>query len=364
VTYECFPCTHSHQFIVQQHAPSHCLSVLLYRFSLLFPAYGYLKGYLTVFNNNWAGSLSAIAHEFGHNKNLHHSGRGVLSYGDTSGYMGYGSTTIGAPASCFNAQKHFNLGWFEARGGVRRLDMTDDLPWMGYLAFFGDYKVTAMNQPVVINIGSSKPRLFLQYNRKKGINHETRMAADSVVIVRDDGSLAKSSGIQSWFAGELKKEGDSWGYAKFHGSYDLSVRLCEITSGPPDVVRLSIILNNGKQKHTCDSEMPPICDDDLKTTFLAANGKEKTCAFLANEVNRANNCVPGQEAYDVCAETCGKCTDDCEDTPGVNFFVSDDLGRKDCSWLSLRPSFQEKLCRYGHDAFEHCPESCHRCDFP
>jgi hypothetical protein len=280
--------------------------------------------------------------------------------------MGYGATNVGAPASCFNAQKHFTLKWFEARGGVRRLNMSADLPWMGYLAFFGDYKSTAMNQPVVINIGSTKPRLFLQYNRAKGINHQTRMAKDSVVIVRDDGSPEKSSGKQSWFAAALAKKGDTWAYVKFHGNFDLSVRVCEITSGTPDVVRLSIILIDGKQKHTCDKVMPPICDDSLSKTFLATDGVKRNCIALRSAANgvKAKNCVKGQEAYDVCAETCGKCTDDCEDTPGVDFFVSAALGRQNCTWLSVRPAVQEKLCRYGQEAFDLCGESCNRCDFP
>jgi Gametolysin peptidase M11 len=329
---------------------------------VFFSAYGYLNGYLTVFKDHWAGSFSAIAHELGHNMNLHHSGRGNLSYGDISGLMGYGVTNVGAPASCFNAQKHFTLKWFEARGGVRRLSMTDDLPWMGYLAFFGDYNATAMNQPVVINIGSTKPRLFLQYNRAKGINHQTRLAANSVVIVRDDGSPEKSSGRQSWFAAALAKEGDAWTYTKFHGNFDLSIRLCKITRGTPDVVRLSIILNNGKQNHTCDTQMPPICDDDLTKTFRAASGIQQNCTWLRK--GDTKNCVKGQEAYDVCAETCGKCTDDCEDTAGVDFFVGDGFGRKNCTWLARSPAMQEKLCRHGHAAFEHCQESCNRCDFP
>jgi Gametolysin peptidase M11 len=341
---------------------THIVFLSAYILFFSFPAYGYVNGYLTVFKDQWAGSFSAVAHEIGHNMNLHHSGRGTQPYGDISGLMGYGVTTVGAPASCFNAQKHFALKWFEARGGVRRLSMTDDLPWMGYLAFFGDYKSTAMNQPVVINIGSTKPRLFLQYNRAKGINRQTRMAADSVVIVRDDGSPEKSSGKQSWFAAALAKEGDSWAYTKFHGNFDLSIRLCKITSGTPDVVRLSIILNDGKQKHTCDKEMPPICDDNLKKTFRAASGVQQNCTWL--RAGDTKNCVKGQEAYDVCAETCGKCTDDCEDTAGVDFFAGDGFGRKNCTWLARSPAMQEKLCRHGHAAFEHCKESCNRCDFP
>ena len=112
--------------------------------------------------------------------------------------MGYGSTNTGAPASCFNAQKHYKLGWFDARGGARRLDL-DELPWHGYLAFFGDYHLTDWNEPVVISIGSAKARFYLQYNRARGINRETRMFANSVAIVKDGESTGKHSAAKlSW----------------------------------------------------------------------------------------------------------------------------------------------------------------------
>ena len=50
-----------------------------------FLAYGYVGASRTVFNNEWAGRLSAVAHEFGHNYKLSHSGKGKDNYGDMSG---------------------------------------------------------------------------------------------------------------------------------------------------------------------------------------------------------------------------------------------------------------------------------------
>lgn len=50
-----------------------------------FLAYGYLGGSRTVFSDQWAGRLTAVLHEFGHNWNLNHSGKGTDTYGDMSG---------------------------------------------------------------------------------------------------------------------------------------------------------------------------------------------------------------------------------------------------------------------------------------
>jgi Gametolysin peptidase M11 len=50
-------------------------------------AYAFLDGAVSVYNNLWAGRLSAVMHEVGHNLGLHHSGQGGNDYGDQSGYM-------------------------------------------------------------------------------------------------------------------------------------------------------------------------------------------------------------------------------------------------------------------------------------
>lgn len=52
-------------------------------------AYAYINWYESVYNNEWAGSVSTQMHEIGHNINLHHSNEGALVYNDQTGYMGY-----------------------------------------------------------------------------------------------------------------------------------------------------------------------------------------------------------------------------------------------------------------------------------
>lgn len=65
-----------------------------------FLAYAYFDSAVSVYNDQWAGRLSGVMHELGHNLGLHHSGQSGNEYGDQSGYMGYASTTIGGPAMC------------------------------------------------------------------------------------------------------------------------------------------------------------------------------------------------------------------------------------------------------------------------
>jgi hypothetical protein len=65
-----------------------------------FLAYAYFNSAVSVYNDQWAGRLSGVMHELGHNFALHHSGQDGQEYGDQSGYMGYASTAIGGPAMC------------------------------------------------------------------------------------------------------------------------------------------------------------------------------------------------------------------------------------------------------------------------
>ena len=64
-------------------------------------------------------------------------------------------------------------------------------------------------------------------------------------------------------------------------------------------------------------------------------------------------------AYDICEETCGKCTDNCEDEPTGRFFVNG-VGRN-CEWLMIRPQFWGELCVPENDAWDVCMETCNNC---
>lgn len=337
-----------------------------------FLAYAFLRGYISVFSDAWAGRISALAHEIGHNMNLHHAGTSSdgVEYGDESGYMGYG--TEQEFKSCFNAQKHWSLGWFQDR--ALSLDV-EDLPWAGYLAAFVDYNTTALDQCVLVNVGESNPRLFMQYNRAKGMNSQTRELGDQVVIVRDAGSPSSYWGLPSWREGGIAAGRDdvlpAFRYPDFGGpGVDLVVKACEQVKGPPDYVRLSIHLDDGLQRSACGDEITTetvdsFCVDDRNGSFFVNDRRgNRTCRWLARNIDRWESelCAHGQDASYLCAETCGKCTDDCHDaTPDVTFFVNKVQQDRNCEWLSARQFRLERLCVEGSAPWILCPRTCHDC---
>ena len=105
------------------------------------------------------------------------------------------------------------------------------------------------------------------------------------------------------------------------------------------------------------------CDDTVNGTFIVENLGRRTCEWLiGSPAWRRRLCVNGTEAWDVCPETCGQCSDECNDTPNVTFKVNNKQGYKDCFWLSRRPKWKIRLCKEGRDEYDLCKESCNTCD--
>jgi hypothetical protein len=104
------------------------------------------------------------------------------------------------------------------------------------------------------------------------------------------------------------------------------------------------------------------CDDSGTGTFLVSEERGyKDCPWLSrNPILHSKLCVPGHDAYDLCEDTCRKCTDRCRDGPGT-FFVNDLQGTRDCLWLSEAPALRENLCRKGHVAYTLCKDTCNTC---
>lgn len=104
------------------------------------------------------------------------------------------------------------------------------------------------------------------------------------------------------------------------------------------------------------------CDDSMEETFfVAALDQFQRCVWLAaREDYQAELCVEGHSsnARSVCPETCGVCTDDCDDTD-EKYLVG--TANRDCLWLTLRPNLHEELCA-REDVQEACPETCNVCD--
>jgi hypothetical protein len=108
------------------------------------------------------------------------------------------------------------------------------------------------------------------------------------------------------------------------------------------------------------------CDDahPSQYVFFEAHG-ERTCAWLSRRPEEISRyCVPGQQAYTMCGETCARCKDACKDIANRGFFVEGEGVRK-CSWLAFRPYRIAQLCNPEHDAYYICRETCESCsDLP
>lgn len=104
------------------------------------------------------------------------------------------------------------------------------------------------------------------------------------------------------------------------------------------------------------------CDDHPSAKFptdVPELGNQRCVWLAARPEYQEQFCIPSHPAYKICEETCGACTDDCEDTDGT--FVHRGINRP-CLWLSLRLNEQDLVCVPGHEAMEVCPETCGACD--
>jgi hypothetical protein len=106
---------------------------------------------------------------------------------------------------------------------------------------------------------------------------------------------------------------------------------------------------------------PGACDDSRLGKFPTLSNGDQRCIWLVSRADeRLIYCRPNETAYHLCEETCGKCTDDCEDT--IERFDYEEISR-DCLWLTLRPHVQDVVCVPGHRAHDIvCPETCNSCD--
>lgn len=118
--------------------------------------------------------------------------------------------------------------------------------------------------------------------------------------------------------------------------------------------------------------IPRFCDDSLFVEFTLDNGAgTQRCVWLASRPEQQDiYCQPEKDAYDICAETCGACEDNCFDTDGRFPNIKEINGvnqtiMRDCLWLSLRNKVIEEVCQVGFTAHDvTCPETCGACDAP
>jgi hypothetical protein len=117
----------------------------------------------------------------GHQIGLGHSHIVLGDYQeDLTSYMAAGWISRTKPLQTFNGPDNWFLGWFEKR--TMYVEPLVDEPQLVHLAALVDFKKTKAHQPVILVVGTGNETYYLQYNRAKGFNNETRAFKDWVTI--------------------------------------------------------------------------------------------------------------------------------------------------------------------------------------
>lgn len=126
-------------------------------------------------------------------------------------------------------------------------------------------------------------------------------------------------------------------------------------------------------QETCNScnlqvtEMPSdACEDSRKMVYVNEHLGHIRCIWVRrflrlNPSWKDRVCAIGQEAHSECRETCGTCTDTCEDQADATFYVNRKQGFQNCAWLATRPLWQAKMCKEGLAPYNYCNEICNTC---
>jgi hypothetical protein len=114
--------------------------------------------------------------------------------------MGLSYKWTGGPRMCFNAHKHWVLGWFSDRQ-VKILP--DVRQWKGRLLAFTDYHKALAGDSVLIHFSD----VYLQYNRAIDANIQVLEKQNQVIITQADGQESTSellAGLEEGFRTDYK----------------------------------------------------------------------------------------------------------------------------------------------------------------
>eukprot|EP00547_Thalassionema_nitzschioides_P002913 CAMPEP_0194199332 /NCGR_PEP_ID=MMETSP0156-20130528/391_1 /TAXON_ID=33649 /ORGANISM="Thalassionema nitzschioides, Strain L26-B" /LENGTH=708 /DNA_ID=CAMNT_0038924217 /DNA_START=123 /DNA_END=2246 /DNA_ORIENTATION=- len=352
-------------------------------------AYAYVHQPYTVYKGEWCGFISANMHEVGHNLGFKHSNSRSLedgdgTYGDKTCYMGWSYKAPGWPALCFNAQKNWQTGWFADRSV--EIDVTQGV-WSGKLATFVDYDKTAEEEHVVIKVGET---LFLQYNRAKGMNAQTYDHPDELVIVENgaegskliggvDGEEFNTTFFQynnfedtnrtlfiaacSRHLGNNRTDADYYHISVGLDAIDCNVTALDSQSSSPSP---STAPSEGRSEVIADVlDRGQLCDDDMTQEFEVPGLPNITCSFLQNRPSVRNYLCDATRADEVCKESCGTCSDSCDDDNNAYFEYDGEY--QNCEWARTEIRTQadfDSICSPGKSPHRYCREACNSCPSP
>ena len=94
------------------------------------------------------------------------------------------------------------------------------------------------------------------------------------------------------------------------------------------------------------------CDDSLTYRFFY-DGRERSCGYIRyyRQDLIPTLCVEGNPVNDECVESCGHCSDDCNDIdPNAPVYIDSTYGIKSCQWVAASHYRVADFCNPDHDA--------------
>jgi hypothetical protein len=143
-------------------------------------AYAYVNSWMSVYSDQWCGSLSGQMHEIVHNLNLAHANE-KGAYNDQTGMMGYSYFNTNGPLMCFNAAQSWQLGWYSEKAVT--LNKSNKKSHVGVLGGIADYSDSNNIVLVKLNTGKSTD-YYVNFNRRTGINSGTVEGGNQVTVVK------------------------------------------------------------------------------------------------------------------------------------------------------------------------------------
>jgi len=158
-------------------------------------AYANINHRFSYYNDVFCSSVSAQLHEVGHNLGLGHSGGGGTDYDDTTGFMGE-SYNEDDTHMCFNPAKNYQLGWYDDKVVDYNPLTHEDAVRTVVVNGVSDYDSNSNGNIVVrLEMPDKTQDFYIGFNRKTGINRDTKEDGDQITVVRKEIGLPKEYGM-------------------------------------------------------------------------------------------------------------------------------------------------------------------------